>query len=176
MQPAERYRALVAEGKLTGDPEQEAVAAALDRLAHALAAYEPNKKSFLGLGKPPTPPRGLYIHGPVGRGKSMLMDMFFDTVAFTPKLRIHFHDFMGRIHREVKHWRDTEPGDPIPRVAQTIRAETALLCFDEFQVSDITDAMILGRLFGALFESGVVVVATSNRRPRELYDIRWAAR
>ena len=170
MQPAERYRALVAEGKLTGDPEQEAVAAALDRLAHALTTYEPNKKSFLGFGKPPAPPRGLYIHGPVGRGKSMLMDMFFDTVAFAPKQRTHFHDFMGRIHRDVKHWRETDPGDPIPRVAQTIRAETALLCFDEFQVSDITDAMILGRLFDALFELGVVVVATSYRHPRELYE------
>ncbi len=170
MQPADRYRALVAEGKLTGDPEQEAVAAALDRLAQALSIYEPNKKSFLGLGKPSPPPRGLYIHGPVGRGKSMLMDMFFDTVDFAPKQRTHFHDFMARVHSDVKHSRETEPGDPIPRVAQTIRAETALLCFDEFQVSDITDAMILGRLFDALFELGVVVVATSNRHPRELYE------
>ena len=170
MQPADRYRALVAEHKLTGDPEQEMVAAALDRLAHALADYEPGKRSFLGLGKRQTPPQGLYIHGPVGRGKSMLMDMFYDTVEFEPRRRVHFQDFMAQTHKMVKAWRDTNEGDPIPNVAKDIAQDAALLCFDEFQVSDIADAMILARLFEALFDMGVVVVATSNRRPRGLYE------
>jgi cell division protein ZapE len=170
MQPAEHYRELVVERKLTGDPAQEIVAGALDRLAQALTAYEPSRKSFWGFEKTPTPPRGLYIHGPVGRGKSMLMDMFFASVAFEPKVRVHFLDFMGRVHREVKRWRDEDSGDPIPRVARGIRANSGLLCFDEFQVSDIADAMILGRLFDSLLNLGTVVVATSNRHPRELYE------
>jgi cell division protein ZapE len=170
MTPGEKYRDLTATGALQPDPAQAAVAARLDALARNLRYWRRRSNGIAALlSRPQPPPRGLYIFGAVGRGKTMLMDLFFETTTFRHKRRAHFHEFMADVHDRIAAARKTVPGDPIPQVAAGIAEKTALLCFDEMHVTDIADAMILGRLFKALFELQVVVVATSNVHPRDLY-------
>jgi len=163
-----RYRKLLAEGALKPDPAQQAAAEKLGALARHLAKYRSGRFSFFGRGKPP---RGLYIWGDVGRGKSMLMDLFFADAATEPKRRVHFNAFMAEVHARLHAERaKPEVGDPIPSVARALAADARLLCFDEFQVTDVADAMILGRLFEQLLEAGTVIVATSNVAPENLYE------
>ena len=176
---AERYRALVAKRGFESDPAQADLVRKLDALANKLKGYKaegkPSGFSWLFGVSPAEPPRGLYIHGPVGRGKTMLMDMFFDGVQTPLKRRAHFHAFMADVHERLNRWRQARKRgevageDPIAPVAADLAREASLLCFDEFSVRDIADAMILSRLFTALFAAGVVVVATSNVVPGYLY-------
>ena len=165
------YEARLAEGSLSRDGAQLALAGRFDGLCRALADWKASQRRFLGMfgGKRGAAPKGLYIHGSVGRGKTMLMDLFFEHVTFEPKRRLHFHEFMAETHDRIGDARAASKGDPIPIVAAQIAAESRLLCFDELHVTDIADAMILGRLFEALFADGVVVVATSNAMPEDLY-------
>lgn len=159
------YEQMVSAGKLRRDPAQETVMAEFDRIRDALA--EPVKKRLFR--KPPAPPKGLYLWGGVGRGKSMLMDMFVAGLDGIPARRVHFHAFMQEIHAKMHEARKTGVDDAIAPVAAEVAQDLRLLAFDEMQISDITDAMIVGRLFQALFAAGVVVVTTSNRVPDDLY-------
>lgn len=179
---SERYDALVASGAIERDPAQLAVIRRLQALSQTLANRKLAKKSsalgwLFGRKQPAAEGiKGLYVWGSVGRGKTMLMDLFYETVPVAARRRVHFHAFMADVHERIHAYRQAlkagkvkEP-DPIGPVAAELAAEASLLCFDEFTVTDIADAMILGRLFTALFAAGAVVVATSNVEPSRLYE------
>ncbi|EJW13100.1 ATPase [Rhodovulum sp. PH10] len=177
----DRYTALLAAGEIERDRAQSRVVEHLADLQERLATQRMAKKSsalgwlFAPRTKPPALVRGLYVHGEVGRGKTMLMDLFFATTPVERKRRAHFHEFMADVHERVHAYRQRLKAgefagqDPVTLTAGDLAAEAWLLCFDEFHVTDIADAMILGRLFTRLFGLGVVVVATSNVVPDELY-------
>jgi cell division protein ZapE len=181
--PLPAYRAKLASGELATDPAQALVAERLQGLWTKLRGYDPEPRrpatGFLtrflrhkpAEGAPEDRPNGLYLAGEVGRGKSMLMDLFFAAAQVPRKRRVHFHRFMQEAHGRIHAWGRAHPdgADPIPPLADAIAAEAALLCFDEFQVNDVADALLLGRLFQALFERAVVVVATSNTLPDDLF-------
>jgi cell division protein ZapE len=173
------YEQLVSSGAIEADAAQAEAAEAFADLDMRLSAYKPvRKQGLLGrlfADKNGGPPRGLYIHGEVGRGKTMLMDLFFQQSRVEHKRRSHFHEFMAEVHERIYGFRqniargEMADGDVIALTAQSIFDQAWLLCFDEFHVTDIADAMILGRLFSKLFELGTVVVATSNVAPDDLY-------
>ena len=177
-----RYAALIAAGKIEADPGQAVLARPLQALERRLDQHRlAQKSSSLGWlfgkrEKAGAPVKGLYVYGEVGRGKTMLMDLFYETSAVHRKRRVHFHEFMDDVHERVHTYRqeikngEAAEHDPIQRAAAAIAEESWLLCFDEFHITDIADAMILGRLFTRLFELGVVVVATSNLAPGDLYQ------
>ena len=185
--PLSAYRALVRAGEIGRDPAQELAVEKLNLLHRRLRTYRPPEPEPEGGGllariglnrsaQPAAAPSGLYMFGGVGRGKSMVMDLFFDTAPVARKRRVHFHAFMLEVHERIHAWRKAgraagarNGGDPIPPVADALAEAAWLLCFDEFQVNDPADALILDRLFSALFARGIVVVATSNTAPGALY-------
>ena len=177
----QRYDHMVGTGLVTRDPAQERIVGRLDRLIDEIADKRLAQKSsalgWLFAKRPKTPAvvKGLYVYGGVGRGKTMLMDIFFELVPVRRKRRVHFNDFMADVqdriqkHRQARKDGTVKEDDPIPPVAKALAEESWVLCFDEFTVTDIADAMILSRLFSALFANGVVLVATSNVAPQDLY-------
>lgn len=171
--PLSQYQKRLKDGILKPDPVQEHAVTALDRLYGEVLAYKPKKGLF---SKKNPAPRGLYMHGGVGRGKSMLMDLFYDCLPDNiPKRRVHFHAFMIDVHDYIHCRRTTDKNHDgvdavLPALAEKIAKQSRVLCFDEFHVVDVADAMILGRLFRGLFEHGVIVVSTTNWEPDRLYE------
>ncbi|TFI58801.1 cell division protein ZapE [Sphingomonas parva] len=163
------YEALIAAGELRADQDQCAAAAVLDRVAAELARTRKRGIFARIAGKGPPAPRGVYLWGGVGRGKSMLMELAYRAIPIERKRRVHFHEFMLEVHERLREERRKEEGDPIPPVARAIAAEARLLAFDEMVINNSADAMILSRLFSHLLDEGVTVITTSNRPPRDLY-------
>jgi cell division protein ZapE len=167
-----RYDELVAQGEIRHDPAQVQAVAELENLRHYLDITATRRAglmaSFTGRHRPDAP-KGVYLWGGVGSGKSMLMDLFFDTTNIERKRRVHFHAFMQEIHDAIHKARQKGTSDPINPVAKAVAAQARLLCFDEMQITDITDAMIVGRLFENLLRLGTTIVTTSNREPGDLY-------
>lgn len=165
-----RYEALIAAGELHADPEQRAAAVRLGTLQTELEAVPPRGSILWRLaGKKPVPARGIYLWGGVGRGKSMLMDLFYECLTIHRKRRVHFHEFMLEVHDRLRAERAKELGDPILPVAAALADEARCLAFDEMVVNNSADAMIMSRLFTSLVERGVTLVTTSNRVPSALY-------
>ena len=179
--PMRMYRDLISQGVISPNSAQADAAEKLQMLAGRLHDYQPKTfkriaQGFFVWGRESLTQAqlpGLYIYGEAGRGKSMLMDLFFESVAVQPRRRVHFHAFMQEVHAGIVEARKRAVDDPVTPVADTIADTATLLCFDEMQITDITDAMLVGRLFQRLFERGVVVVATSNRHPDALYEGGW---
>jgi len=178
--PLDRYNSLLKKGVIDPDPAQESAAQILTRLYHDVMAFEEQRKGWkqkvLYMVTKKMPPRGVYLHGPVGRGKSMMMDIFYDSVPLgIKKRRIHFHQFMIEVHDYI-HSRRMDDGiledmdSALPSLALVISNRSRVLCFDEFHVTDVADAMLLSRLFTAMFDQGITVVITSNWQPDDLYQ------
>ena len=170
--PLEHYQHYVDSGKITADDRQKPAIETLQQVYEALVAPNSHQRSWkkiLGINSETSVSqvRGVYLWGDVGRGKTFLMDLFYNSLPFENKLRQHFHHFMSNVHKSLKEVRDQQ--NPLQQVAEKLAEQTRIICFDEFFVSDIADAMILGNLFEALFQRGVTLVATSNTKPDALY-------